>query len=44
MKESAEKKQAAGESSLFMHQELQPCGPGGLLTPLGFVGAGGGAG
>ena len=44
MKENAEKKQAAGEGSLFVHQELQPCGPGGLLTPLGFVGAGGGAG
>jgi hypothetical protein len=44
MKESEEKKQAARESSLFVHPELQPCGPGGLLTPLGFAGAGGGAG
>jgi hypothetical protein len=40
MMESEEKKQAAGEGSLFVVQGLQPCGPGGLLTPLGFTGTG----
>jgi hypothetical protein len=32
------------ESSLLSIQLGQPCGPGGLLTPLGFAGGGGAAG
>jgi hypothetical protein len=43
MSGDAKREQAAGEGSLFVFRLRQPCGPGGLLTPLGFAGVGCGA-
>ena len=44
MSAAAKRNRLPGEAACFGFRFRQPWGPGGLLTPLGFAGVGGGAG